>query len=120
RGELQRLAPAELLLNDDLATAELAEQRRGVRRRAPWEFELDTARRLLTQQFGTRDLAGFGCDHLHTAIAAAGCLLNYARETQRTALPPARGLSYENHDQAVAIDAATRRNLELDTNLAGG
>ncbi|MDQ2075413.1 DNA mismatch repair protein MutS [Marinimicrobium sp. ABcell2] len=119
-GELQRLDPAELLINDDLTTPELEEQRRGVRRRAPWEFELDTARRLLTQQFGTQDLAGFGCDHLHTAIAAAGCLLNYARETQRTALPHVRCLSFENHDQAVMMDPATRRNLELDTNMGGG
>ena len=120
RAELQRLDPAELLINDDLTTSELEQQCRGVRRRAPWEFELDTARRLLTQQFGTQDLAGFGCDHLHTALAAAGCLLNYARETQRTALPHVRSLSFEDHDQAVTMDPATRRNLELHTNMAGG
>lgn len=118
--ELQRLDPAELLISDDLTTSEIERQCRGVRRRAPWEFELDTARRLLTQQFGTQDLAGFGCDHLHTALAAAGCLLSYARETQRTALPHVRGLSFEDHDQAVMMDPATRRNLELHTNMAGG
>lgn len=118
-GELQRLNPAELLINDDLTTPELAAKRRGLRRRAPWEFELESARRLLSQQFGTQDLAGFGCDHLHAAVAAAGCLLNYARETQRAALPHVRGLSYEDHDQAVLMDAATRRNLELDINLGG-
>ncbi len=119
-GELQRLRPAELLVSDDLTNPELVENRRGLRRRGPWEFELDTARRLLTQQFGTQDLAGFGCDHLHTAIAAAGCLLGYARETQRAALPHVRGLSHENREQAVIMDAATRRNLELDINLGGG
>lgn len=118
-GELQRLNPAELLINDDLTTPELAAKRHGLRRRAPWEFELESARRLLSQQFGTQDLAGFGCDNLHVAVAAAGCLLNYARETQRAALPHVRGLSYENHDQAVLMDAATRRNLELDINLGG-
>ncbi|MGD8177049.1 DNA mismatch repair protein MutS [Marinimicrobium sp. ARAG 43.8] len=118
-GELQRIQPAELLISDDLTTPELVENRRGLRRRAPWEFELDSARRLLTQQFGTQDLAGFGCDHLDTALAAAGCLLGYARETQRTALPHVRGLSHENRDQAVIMDAATRRNLELDINLGG-
>jgi len=118
-GELQRLRPAELLVSDDLTTPELLENRKGLRRRGPWEFELDSARRLLTQQFGTQDLAGFGCDHLDAAIAAAGCLLNYARETQRAALPHVRGLSHENRDQAVIMDAATRRNLELDINLGG-
>ena len=119
-GELQRLNPAELLINDHLSLPELTENRKGLRRRGPWEFELETAQRLLIQQFGTQDLAGFGCDHLPVAIAAAGCLLSYARETQRTALPHVRSLAHENRDEAVIMDAATRRNLELDTNLNGG
>ncbi|UTF60142.1 DNA mismatch repair protein MutS [Gilvimarinus sp. DA14] len=119
-GELQRLNPAELLISDELDLPEITENRKGVRRRGPWEFELETAERLLTQQFGTQDLSGFGCDHLQTAIAAAGCLLSYARETQRTALPHVRTLGHENRDEAVAMDSATRRNLEIDLNLTGG
>ena len=119
-GELQRLSPAELLVSEDLMCTEILEKRRGLRRRAPWEFELETAQRLLTQQFGTQDLAGFGCDHMTTALAAAGCLLSYAQETQRTALPHINAISGENRDEAVAMDAATRRNLELDVNLNGG
>jgi DNA mismatch repair protein MutS len=119
-GELERLSPAELLLSDHLTTPALVEHRKGLRRRGPWEFELETAQRLLVQQFGTKDLAGFGCDHLKTALCAAGCLLSYARETQRTALPHVRSLAHENRDEAVIMDAATRRNLELDINLNGG
>jgi DNA mismatch repair protein MutS len=119
-GELQRLNPAELLVSDHLTTPDIIENRKGLRRRGPWEFDLDTAERLLTQQFATKDLSGFGCAHLKTALAAAGCLLNYARETQRTALPHVRSLAFENRDEAVQMDAATRRNLELDTNLQGG
>jgi DNA mismatch repair protein MutS len=119
-GELERLSPVELLLSDHLTTSALIENRKGLRRRGPWEFELETAQRLLVQQFGTKDLAGFGCDHLKTALCAAGCLLSYARETQRTALPHVRSLAHENRDEAVIMDAATRRNLELDTNLNGG
>ncbi|AFV01002.1 DNA mismatch repair protein MutS [Simiduia agarivorans] len=118
--ELQRLNPAEVLVADDLTELESLSRRRGLRRRAPWEFEFDTATRLLNQQFGTQDLDGFGCGHLVTALGAAGCLLAYARETQRTALPHIRSLRHENREEAVAMDAATRRNLELDTNLGGG
>jgi len=118
-GELQRLHPAELLISEELAASEIVENRRGLRRRAPWEFELETAQRLLTQQFGTQDLAGFGCDHMDTALAAAGCLLAYVQETQRTALPHINSISGENRDEAVAMDAATRRNLEIDVNLNG-
>src|SRR5690606_40871313 len=98
----------------------LTESRKGLRRRGPWEFELETAKRLLVQQFGTQDLAGFGCDHLQVAIAAAGCLLSYARETQRTALPHVRSLAHENRDEAVIMDAATRRNQEQDVDVNGG
>jgi DNA mismatch repair protein MutS len=107
-------------LSDHLTTPALVENRKGLRRRGPWEFDYETAERLLIQQFGTKDLAGFGCDHLKVALRAAGCLLSYARETQRTALPHVRSLAHENRDEAVIMDAATRRNLELDTNLNGG
>src|SRR5690606_856155 len=118
--EVQRLNPAELLLSDHLTIPQLTENRRGLRRRGPWEFDYETAHRLLTQQFGTKDLAGFGCENLYAAIGAAGCLLSYARETQRTALPHVRTLAHENRHESVIMDAATRRNLELDTNLHGG
>jgi DNA mismatch repair protein MutS len=68
----------------------------------------------------TQDLKGFGCETLTLAIGAAGCLLNYAKETQRTALPHLRSLRHERLDDTVVLDGASRRNLELDTNLAGG
>ncbi len=117
--EIQRLNPAEVLLNE-LLTLPALESRPGLRRCPPWEFELETANRLLNQQFGTKDLQGFGCAELHTALGAAGCLLQYAKETQRTDLPHIRAIQHENRSDSVSIDAATRRNLELDLNLAGG
>ena len=118
--ELQRLNPVEVLASEDLIDIDVLDQRRGVRRRPPWEFEIDSAQRLLNQQFGTRDLSGFGCDHLPVGISAAGCLLQYAKDTQRNALPHIRSISAENREDSVALDAASRRNLELDTNLTGG
>ena len=120
QSELQRLSPAELLISEDFPAKEIIDAYKGVRRRQPWEFEHDTALRQLTDQFGTKDLNGFGCDHLPLALSAAGCLLQYAQETQRTALPHIRTISHENRDDSVILDAATRKNLELDTNLNGG
>ena len=117
--ELQRLDPAEVLVHDELENPEIL-ARSGVRKRPVWEFEQETANRLLTQQFNTKDLEGFGCAHLHIAIAAAGCLLQYAKETQRTALPHIQSLIHERREDSVIMDAATRRNLEIDTNLTGG
>jgi DNA mismatch repair protein MutS len=118
--ELERLNPVELLIPDDWPQGLPAEKRRGARRRAPWDFERDSAHKSLCQQFATQDLKGFGCETLTLAIGAAGCLLAYAKETQRTALPHLRSLRHERLDDTVILDGASRRNLELDTNLAGG
>ena len=92
----------------------------GLRPQPDWEFDVDAARRALNEQFQTRDLKGFGCEHLELGIAAAGCLLRYARNTQRGRLPHITGLQAEDRAESVILDAATRRNLEIDANLAGG
>ncbi|HCB43234.1 MAG TPA: DNA mismatch repair protein MutS, partial [Pseudomonas sp.] len=119
-GELERLAPAELLIPDDWESNTPIERRRAVRRRAPWEFDQDSAFKSLTQQFGTKDLVGFGCNDLRLGLGAAGALLSYAKETQRTALPHIRNISHERFEDSVIIDSASRRNLEIDQNLSGG
>ncbi len=117
--ELQRLNPVELLINDAFPLLETVEARTGVRRLPDWEFDLDEASRRLNKQFGTRDLTGFGCSHLLIAMRAAGCLLSYVQATQKTALPHIRSIRHESLDHSVLLDAATRRNLELDINLRG-
>jgi len=118
--ELERINPVELLIPDDWPKDLPAEKRRGTKRRAPWDFERDSALKSLCQQFSVQDLKGFGCETLTLAIGAAGCLLSYAKETQRTALPHLRSLRHERLDDTVVLDGASRRNLELDTNLSGG
>ena len=92
--------PVELMIPDDWPQGLPAEKRRGVRRRAPWDFERDSAFKSLCQQFSTQDLKGFGCENLTLAIGAAGCLLSYAKETQRTALPHLRSLRHERLDRS--------------------
>src|SRR5581483_11795330 len=67
----------------------------------------------------TLDLKGFGADELPLAICAAGALLQYVRDTQKSAVPHIRGLTVEERTDALIIDAPTRRNLELDVSLTG-
>lgn len=118
--EIDRIRPAELLVNEHLLLpAELA-GRSGLRRRPVWEFDSDTCYRQLTSHFQTRDLRGFGCEEMPLAIQAAGCLLNYAKDTQRSALPHIHRMSAEIPTDALILDGASRRNLELDRNLGGG
>ncbi|WP_105663728.1 DNA mismatch repair protein MutS [Cronobacter dublinensis] len=118
--ELQRTNPAELLYAEDFAEMSLIEGRRGLRRRPLWEFELDTARQQLNLQFGTRDLVGFGVENAPRGLCAAGGLLQYVKDTQRTSLPHIRSITMERQQDGIIMDAATRRNLEITQNLAGG
>ncbi|EMK6557770.1 DNA mismatch repair protein MutS [Vibrio cholerae] len=118
--ELQRTSPRELLFPEDFSPVHIMASRQGNRRRPIWEFELDTAKQQLNQQFGTRDLVGFGVEQAKLGLCAAGCLIQYVKDTQRTALPHIRSLTWDRQDQSVILDAATRRNLELTHNLAGG
>ena len=117
--ELQRLCPAELLLPEDASIPTLAEHV-AIRRLPAWQFDEDSARTQLNQHFQTRDLSGFGCDDLSLAIAAAGCLLDYVKDTQRNELPHLTSIRHERQSDSVILDAATRRNLEIDLNLHGG
>ncbi|HEX4870093.1 MAG TPA: DNA mismatch repair protein MutS [Moraxellaceae bacterium] len=117
--ELARLNPAELLIAEDSHLLPLVEERRGLRKRLPWEFDAEAAERALCLQFQVKDLQGFGCAGLAQGIAAAGALLAYAKETQRTALPHLRGLRVDSGEGTLQMDPATRRNLELTQNLNG-
>ena len=118
--ELQRLNPVEILISEEFPTIDWLDSWKGLRTQPPWLFDFDAADRLLNQQLGTKDLNAFGCSHLPIAICAAGCLLQYAKDTQRGNLPHIHCISVENREDGVALDAASRRNLELDTNLNGG
>jgi DNA mismatch repair protein MutS len=135
--EIERLQPAEILAPEGAQTAlgvqaapagqpppgaqcaPAGSRERPWRWRAPWHFDVESARRALTEQFRTRDLAGFGCADKPAAIAAAGALLAFVRETQKAALPHLLSIATEERDAALIMDPATRRNLELDESLAG-
>lgn len=118
--ELQRTNPVELLYPDEFAYNHLINQRKGLRRRPQWEFDLQTATTQLTSQFGTKELSGFGVQNHHVGICAAGCVMQYIKDTQRSALPHIDRIVLESHNDTVVMDAATRRNLELTFNLSGG
>jgi DNA mismatch repair protein MutS len=112
---LARIRPSEILAPDDFALAAPC----AMRRLAPWQFDAAGAENRLAQQFGSRDLAGFGVADLRLAVAAAGALLDYIQATQRTALPHIQSIRAERDDEFVQLDAATRRNLELTETLRG-
>ena len=117
--EIARLEPAELLLPDEDGWPDALTARNGVRHRAPWHFDGDTARRQLLAFFQLRDLSAFGADELPIATAAAGALLGYVQETQKQSMPHLIALAVESSSEGLSMNAATRRHLELDTRYDG-
>ncbi|VXB73494.1 methyl-directed mismatch repair protein [Luteimonas sp. 9C] len=117
--EIARLDPAELLVPDEDGWPGFLSERTGARRRPPWLFDAESGRRQLLQFFGLHDLTGFGIDDKPLAVASAGALLGYVEETQKQRLPHLTSISVESGDGAIAMNAATRRHLELDTRVDG-
>jgi DNA mismatch repair protein MutS len=117
--EIERIAPSEILLADDFQHAAIAASKVAKKRLSPWQFDFDSAFNTLTKQLNTYDLNGFGCADLNPAICAAGALLDYVKHTQRTALPHINAISVEATSAYLQLDAATRRNLEIDMTLRG-
>lgn len=118
RGELERLNPTELIVDEESPLAR--EQRPGQIHRPPWHFDIHTAREQLLQQFKVHDLSGFDCENMDAAICASGALLQYVKDTQKNALPHVSSIHALRTEEGIILDAASRKNLELEFNLSGG
>lgn len=123
--ELARIDPAECLIPESAAQdghlqmRTMEPQSLVLTTRPDWCFGRDEARRLLNEHFGTKTLEGFDIDDT-PAVTAAGALLDYVRETQRTALPHIVRLEAWRRSRHMIIDEATRRSLELAQTLRDG
>ncbi len=126
RTEIASAQPKEVLVPDSEAGEALAESLgyslsgRSVNRLPEHVFELDRARGELTSFFEVANLDPFGCSQLPAAVSAAGGALHYLRETQMGATSHIRSLSTYSSSEHLALDEATRRNLELNANLQDG
>lgn len=114
--ELQRLNPAELLIDENSPHPWPGNC---IRLRPAWDYDVSSCIEILKTQFNTHDLQGFGLQQTPLAIAAAGCLINYAQQTQRSLLPHIQAPCIDQRQDFMLLDAATQRNLELTQNLQG-
>jgi DNA mismatch repair protein MutS len=85
-----------------------------------WVFNLDYARELLTNQFGTQSLKGFGIDDMNEGIIAAGCVMNYLNETQKNKLSHIKKIYNYDYTDYIILDPATKRNLEITASITEG
>ena len=125
--QLTRMAPAELLVSRN-QTKELAALLQSIQallpgicitERAENLFHLPSCEELLTDHFQVLNLAGFGCGTMTQGIVCAGVLLDYIRETQKTALDHIELLRPIDLDAILQIDESSRRNLELTQTIIG-
>lgn len=139
--ELERLQPAELLLDEILlvdnknsiysdqkskstvsaAFSHFIETANLCLRGIPtWYFDHEIACELMTKQFGTNNLTAFGCDDAPMIVSSAGALLQYAKDMQYEEIPHVQQFDVLEDETYLLIDAASRRNLEIEFNLSGG
>ena len=118
--EIDRINPKEILIAEDSSVFKLLDQDSCIRKRNSWEYDFDTAERVLNNHFGTKNLTAFGCDDMKLGISAAGVLLQYALDTQKNSLPHIQQITTELQSSKVILDPTTRKNLEIDQAINGG
>ncbi|MDG3004166.1 DNA mismatch repair protein MutS [Paludisphaera mucosa] len=123
--ELARLDPAETIASELAVDAPWLRALRGqqshpVTIRPSWDFQLEQARKTLFEQFGVATVEGFGVDDRSPEIQAAGALVAYLRETQKSALGHIARLTPYRRAEVLALDETTRRSLELTKTLREG
>jgi DNA mismatch repair protein MutS len=121
--QLARINPSECLVSDEAHDTLGADQLRGMMLtpRPAWAFSRDAAVSALSHQFGTRTLDGMGFGEQDgLAIQAAGAVLEYLRETQKTSLDHIQRLTPYRNTEILEIDEATRRSLELTRTIRDG
>lgn len=122
--EVERLKPSELLVpDDDLFREQLPEailKRPGLVRYPSWHFDVSSCRKRLIAHFQTQDLVAYGCDTQTASISASGVILHYAQSMLQSDLTYISSLHTYQTTDTLVLDAISRRNLEIDTNLSGG
>ena len=118
--ELQRIDPAELLVAQQNGAIHENHVSFAVHDVPNWYFDFDVANDLLCRQFKTKDLTAYGCQDFPLAVSAAGALLQYTKDMQYEAMPHINDFAISQKSDFLIIDAASRQNLEIETNLSGG
>lgn len=115
---IESIAPAEILFNKDDRDAvtqilQSLPYQPSLSAVDPWHYDVEFTSTALLRHFNTASLKGFGFDQLSGGSVAAGVVLHYVSQTQRTALNHITSIRQFRHDEIMLLDASTRRNLEI-------
>ncbi|MFW6286850.1 MAG: DNA mismatch repair protein MutS, partial [Candidatus Sumerlaeota bacterium] len=121
--EIGRLNPAEALLPDSLRKRDRDWIDPTLRTAFTWlpdtDYQYESARRRLLEQFEVQSLEGYGAEELEAAVAAAGALVQYLRDTQMSVLKPINHLAVYRPSDFLVLDFTTQRSLELVQSVQG-
>ncbi|MFP4579922.1 MAG: DNA mismatch repair protein MutS [Candidatus Sumerlaeia bacterium] len=121
--EIGRLQPAEILLPDSLRRREGEWLDPTIKTAVSWlpdtDYDAQSARRRLLEQFQVQSLEGYGADGMSAAIAAAGALIQYLHDTQFSALRHINHMGVYNPSDYLVLDFTTQRSLELVQSIQG-
>ncbi len=123
--ELARIAPAECLYPEGLPARDARivheiQATGAAEARPEWVFDKRNALKTLHKHFGVASLDGFGCGDLGAGACAAGAVIEYLNETQRTSLAHIDRIERFSDANRLLIDRATKRSLELVETMRGG
>ena len=124
RSELFRLAPGELILQESLLEKDeyrfLKEGLFFLNRVPDWSFDVRAGQALLKKQFSLNSLKAFGIGQDSPLVISPGVILEYIEETAKSLLPHIGSIKVYSESDYLALDEATRKNLELIKNLHDG
>lgn len=121
--EILRISPSEAVLPESFEESETAASilkaldGKSISYVPDTSIGYQTGYRLLTEQFNTRSLQGFGCEDMRAGVAAAGVLLSYVLQTQKQQVTHLTGVESYHLGHYLIIDSISRRNLEILQNL---
>ncbi len=126
--QLARLAPAELLINNSdkpglqtfLDCLDPFLPQLCITERDDTFYHLQSCKELLYDHFNVINLSGFGCESMHCGIIAAGVLLDYVLEMQKSNIDHIEKITPIDLGAVLLIDDSSRRNLELTQTIIGG
>jgi DNA mismatch repair protein MutS len=131
--QIETINPAEILVPKrnkelilkllniiDSASSETENKKFAITKVDDWVFNIDYARELLTNQFGTQSLKGFGIDDMNEGVIAAGCIMNYLNETQKNKLEHIKNIYRYSYTDYIILDPSTKRNLEITASINEG
>lgn len=117
---LERISPSELIVPESILNH--IRQFKGsvsIKSLPDWHFDFTANQQKLCEHFKVKDLDGFGINALKLGIIAGGVLLNYAKEMVHGELPHINNIIAENTSKYLALDAISRRNLEINQTISG-